>query len=131
MVRKSMRSLFNSRNLFTVKLSGSTVLETIVASVIFMIVFTMGMDILTRILTFNSKDNENLLIESAFNKCEREIERKGLSIGNEIYTFDWGEIQVTVSQYRNNLFEVEMNAKTHENKRVIYRYIATNESNQE
>lgn len=126
-----MKFLFNSHKLLTTKLSGSTILETIVAAIIFMIVFSMAMDILTRILISNHKDNENLIIESAFSKCEREIKRNGLTIGEQTYTFDWGEIQIAISQYGNELYKVEMNATTNEKKKVNYRYITVKEYTKE
>lgn len=121
-----MRFLSSNKKLF-IRLSGSTILETVVASIIFMIVFSMAMDILTRIVISNHKDNESLIIESAFSKCKREIKRKGLTVGSETYTFDWGEIQINTSDYGNELFKIEMNATTNEKKRVSYRYILTQE----
>lgn len=126
-----MRFPFNSYKLLIAKLPGSTILETVVAAIIFMIVFSMAMDILTRILISNHKDNENLIIESAFSKCEREIERKDLAIGNETYTFDWGKIQIAISQYGGDLYKVEMNAITNAKKKVIYRYITTKKHTKE
>lgn len=126
-----MKSLSSSNKLLNKKLSGSTILETVVASIISMIIFGMAMDILTRILISNHKDNENLIIEGAFNKCEREIKRKGLTIGDETYAFDWGEIQIIISQYGNYLFKVEMKATSNEKKRVNYRYIVAKESIEE
>lgn len=122
-----MKFLSSSKKLLIKKISGSTILETVVASIIFMIVFSMAMDILTRILISNHKDNENLIIESAFSKCKQEIKRKGLTIGNETYPFDWGKIQIIISQYGNELYKIEMNATTNEKKRVSYRYIAAKE----
>jgi len=119
-----MRFLSSNKKLF-IRLSGSTILETVVASIIFMIVFGIAMDILTRIVISNHKDNENLIIESAFSKCKREIKRKGLTVGSETYTFAWGEIQINTSEYGNELFKIEMNATTNEKKRVSYRYILT------
>lgn len=126
-----MRSLFNNFKLLKIGLSGSTLLETIVASVIFMIIFGMAMDILTRILISNHKDNENLLIESAFSKCQRELTKNSIAIGIQTFTFDWGEIQVTISPYESDLFKVEMNATTKANKSVRYRYITSNENTNE
>lgn len=123
-----MRFQFNRHKLLRLRLAGSTLLETIVASVIFMIVFGMAMDILTRILISNHKDNENLVIESAFSKCQRQLTQTKITAGNETFTFDWGEIEVTVSQYGKELFKVELNAVTKANKRVSYRYITSNEN---
>lgn len=121
-----MKFLFNSHKQ-AAKVSASTMLETIVASLIFMIVFTIAMDILTRLFITNHKDNDNLLIESSFSKCNREIKKKGLATSKEIYTFEWGEIQVSISKYKEELFLVEMLAVTHEKKKVNYRYILADE----
>lgn len=123
-----MKFQYNNHKLLKIKLSGSTILETIVASVIFMIIFGMAMDTLTRILISNHKDNENLIIETALSKCQRELEKNRITIGNETFTFDWGEIHVTISQYENELFKIEMNATTKANKSVSYCYITSNEN---
>ena len=126
-----MRFLVNNSKLLKNRLSGSTLLETIVASIIFMIIFGIAMDVLTRIIISNHKDNENLLIESAFGKCQRELTIRPTSLVNQTFTFDWGEIQVTISPYRRNLFKVKMNATTKANKSVSYRYIIFNENTKE
>lgn len=126
-----MRFLSNSHPLLTGKLSGSTLLETIVASVIFMIVFSMAMDILTRIVISTQQNSKNLLIESAFHKCERKIKKEGLTAGTQIYTFDWGKIEVVISPYGNNLFQVEMNAIARKKKDMSYHYITTNDTPEE
>lgn len=123
-----MRFHFNSHELLKIKLSGSTMLETIVASIIFMIVFGMAMDFLTRILISNHKDNDSLPIESAFNKCQRQMARTEITVGEEIYAFDWGEIQVIVAPYKNELLEVKMNATTRDNRKVSYQYITANKN---
>lgn len=125
-----MRFLSSNKKLF-IRLSGSTILETVVASIIFILVFSMTMDILTRIVISNHKDNENLIIESAFSKCKREIRKKSLTTGSEVYTFDWGEIQINITDYGNELFKIEMNATTNEKKRISYRYILTQEDIEE
>jgi len=121
-----MRFLSSKKKLF-IRLPGSTILETVVACIIYMLVFSMAMDILTRIVISNHKDNENLIIESAFSKCKREIRKKSLTAGSEVYTFDWGEIQINITDYGNELFKIEMNATTNEKKRISYRYILTQE----
>lgn len=126
-----MRSLFNNFKLLKIRFLGSTLLETVVASVIFMIIFGIAMDILPRILISNNKDNENLLIESAFSKCQRELTKIPIAIGIQTFTFDWGEIQVTISPYESDLFKVEMNATTKANKSMSYRYITSNENTKE
>lgn len=125
-----MRFRFNRLKSTAIKVSASTLLETIVASIIFMIVFTIVMDILTRILISNHKDNEYLIIENSFNKCERNMKQDKLSIGNRTYEFDWGEIQINISQYKDlqALFLVEMRAVTHEKREVNYRYITTDKT---
>lgn len=128
---RSMKYLFSKKTGLLAKVQASTLLETIVASVIFMIIFVMAMDTMTRIAVSNQKDGEYLLIESSFNKCTREIKNKELAVGANTYTFKWGRIDVTVSPYTEKLFLVEMNAVTDRKREVSYRYIVADETNNE
>lgn len=128
---RSMKYLFSKKTGLLAKVQASTLLETIVASVIFMIIFVMAMDTMTRIAVSNQKDGEYLLIESSFNKCTREIKNKELAVGTDVYMFKWGRIDVTVSPYTEKLFLVEMNAVTDRKREVSYRYIAADETNNE
>lgn len=120
-----MKYHFNKIKGLTLKVPASTLLEVIVAAIIFMIVFVMGMDTLTRIFIFNHKDNEELLIESSFSKCNRDIKTKELVMGDQTYIFDWGKIDINISHYKDKLFLVKMNALTNENREISYRYILT------
>lgn len=120
-----MKSRFNKKRLLCTKLKASTLLETIVASVIFMIVFVIAMDTLTRILVSNHKDNDFLVIESAFSRCINEMKNKELKIGEQSHTFEWGEIYVNISLYKEAVFQVHMQAVTREKREVNYRYLTT------
>lgn len=123
-----MKYRFGRVSLLSTKVTASTLLETIVASVIFMIVFAMAIDTLTRIMIFDHKDSEYLLIESSFGKCDREMRSKKIIAGNESYTFDWGEIHVSITNDKKNLYHIEMNAVTKSKKEVSYQYIIADEA---
>lgn len=121
-----MRFQFNEIRQRCTKVKASTLLETVVASVIFMIVFIIAMDTLTRILISNHKDNDFLVIESAFNSCMHELENKELVAGENTYTFDWGEIHINISSYKEAVYQIHIQAITREKREVNYRYLSTN-----
>ena len=87
-----------------VKLPGSTLVETITASVIFMIVFVMAMDALTGIMTHNTKDFDYIVIENAISKLRREIilNTENIRPGSSSYEYKWGEIRIDISDYNDN-----------------------------
>lgn len=122
-----MSFLSNSQKLSRIKLKATTILECIVASVIFMIVFVLAMDILTRILISNHKDNEFMVIESAFSRCIHEMKDCELTLGERTADFEWGKIHITISSYREELFLIQMKAITHEKREVNYQYLAVND----
>ena len=125
---KNMICRFGKASRLLTKVTASTLLETIVASVIFMIIFTMALDTMTRIMTFDQKDDEYLLIESSFSKCEHEIKNKKIVIGDENYIFEWGNISVTITHYNEHLYLIDMSAETTGRKNVSYKYILANET---
>lgn len=119
---------FNKTSLFLTKLKASTLLETIVASVIFLIIFAMAIDTMTRMMVFDHQDSEYLLIESAFNKYEREMRNKEIVVGSENYTFEWGGMNVITTYYEDGLYLIEMNALSNSKKKVKYQYILADET---
>jgi hypothetical protein len=109
-------------------LSGSTLLETIVASVIFMIVFVLAMDILTRLIVFDNEDADYLVVENDLRKCQRQICLNAITPETKTYKYDWGEINVEVSDYKENIYQVKMVAMTNKQHRQIrFRFLKANE----
>ncbi len=115
------------RKIVRKRVSGSTLLETITASVIFMIVFVMAMDTLTRLLTFDSNDSDYIVIENELNKCKKQVCREELRPGTRTYQYKWGEIDVEISHYKDQVFQVSMVAtgqKKH--RKTSYRFLQAN-----
>ncbi len=115
------------RQILCKRILGSTLLETITASVIFMIVFVMSMDTLTRLLTFDSSDSDCVVIENALSKCKRELCRQELRPGTRVYPYKWGEISVEISTYRGDVFQINMVATgPKEHCKTGYRFLLAN-----
>lgn len=109
-------------------LSGSTLLETIVASVILMIIFTLAMDTLTRLMVLDNEDADYLRMETDIDRCRREICKNDLVPGERTYEYDWGKIEVDISSYKEEIYQIEMIAITNKQHRQIrFRYLNANE----
>lgn len=80
-------------------LRGSTLLETIVASVLFLLVFAISLETTTR-LTASSRDAGILIeVDYRLNECFREYSSIKYFNGEYERTYDWGNIHVDISQY--------------------------------
>lgn len=92
-----------------IKFRASTLLETITASIILMIIFVMSMDTLTRIFSY---ENENLviLVESDLIKHQKSLVSMELTPCARTFTQKWGEIRMNVSPYRAGLFQIDLQA---------------------
>ena len=126
-----MRALIQIVDKFhRVKLSASTLIETITASVIFMIVFVIAMDVLTTIITHDTKDSDYIVVENEISKLRRDIIDNGddIRVGDSVYEFGWGEVRLNISEYRNNgVFLVDIDAVSLKGRRMAaYRFLLTN-----
>ena len=126
-----MRALIQIVNKFhRARLSASTLIETITASVIFMIVFVIAMDVLTTIITHDTKDSDYIVVENEISKLRRDIIDNGddIRVGDSVYEFGWGEIRLNISEYRNNgVFLVDIDAVSLKGRRMaVYRFLLTN-----
>ena len=112
-----------------VKLSASTLIETITASVIFMIVFVIAMDALTAIMTHDTKDSDYIVVENEISKLRRNLidNTEEIRAGDNVYEFGWGEIRLNISEYRNNgIFLVDIDAVSLKGRRMAdYRFLLT------
>lgn len=108
------------------KLRASTLLETITASVILMIVFIMAMDTLTRLFAYES-DSKVLLVESDLGRFRKQLASRELTPAITTFTQTWGEIKVSISPYRSGLFQIELQAFSSKGKMLsCYRYLQSN-----
>lgn len=79
-------------------LRASTIIEVVVASVIFLLMFCLSLDMLTRL---GSSHNSEELVQIAIDRDEyvREIKTGEYGYGNYLKNFDWGEIAVRIQPY--------------------------------
>lgn len=108
------------------KLDGSTVMEVIVASAIFMLVFFMAMDILPRIGSM-VPDGTLLRMEVDMKACIHEFVSGGYDGEEHIRTYDWGQISVAVKPYDRleELRDMTFTAETGNGKNTyVYRILA-------
>lgn len=107
----------------------STLIETLIASVIFLCVFMISLDTLSR-LTLNKTDTR-LLTEADYRikDCFREYATGKYDCGYYQHTFDWGSIGITVKPYRDYpaLRELEITADIKRSgKQIRYRHLINN-----
>lgn len=122
-----MRFLVSLRKMPGKKLRGSTLVETLTASVIFMIVFMLAMNTLTRLLSVDS-DTDYVIIENDLRKCRRILNRSELHPGTRTYPYEWGEVEVDIHIYKNDILQVEMTTHSRKQYRQIsYRYLYVNQ----
>ena len=108
--------------IFSAKKHGSTLIEALTASVIFMIVFTLSMDILTNLSILEITSGNYVMIENDLNKCKLKIEAN--SDTNKVYFYKWGKIQLNISEYNHPLYCIEMIAIPHKKGRIIsYKFL--------
>lgn len=79
-------------------LGGSTLVETIVASVLFLIVFLLAMEMLVRV-GGRQPDGVLLQMESDHQACVREFRSGDFPEGEYLRTYGWGEIAVEIEPY--------------------------------
>ncbi len=81
-------------------LRGSTLVETIVASMLFLILFFLAMEMLVRIGA--RRPGEGLLqMEVDHRVCVQEFRAGDFAPGEYTRSYTWGEITVTVGPYRD------------------------------
>ncbi len=80
------------------KLAGSTLIETVVASVLFLVIFLIAVETVTRVRSVLPDDT---LLQAAVDleACAREFLEKADEPGTSLRSYDWGEIEATVSPY--------------------------------
>lgn len=114
-------------NILRKRLRGSTLLETMTASIIFMIVFIMAMDTLTCLLTFDNSDADYIVIENELRRCQKQLRQSELRPGTLTFPYKWGEITVEVSSYKGNVYRVDMVATGQKKHRKTgYRFLHVN-----
>lgn len=109
----------------------STIIEVVVASVIFMLIFCISLEMLTK-MNQDSKSAEALQIIMDCNEYVQQVKISNHGRGDYIKNFNWGEIHVKVQPYKNyNLLqEMCFTGKMKDGKRLFeYRFLIKNGTN--
>lgn len=88
------------------KLKATTLIEVVVASIIMLIIFSISMDIVSKLLVSSQVDSNILKIESEIKK--KILYYNATSNNNGIYINDyqWGKIKTSIVDYNENLYKV-------------------------
>lgn len=83
-------------------LRGSTLIETLVAAVVLLIVFTLTMETLANLTVEEGEPVEWMEIVKAVRECYRQEREAG---GAEIRDYGWGKIEVRTVPYGQGLWQ--------------------------
>jgi len=108
-------------------LEASTILEIIIASVLFLILFFLAMEMLVRIA---GRQPDNALLQAEIDRkaCVHEFKTGVFEQGEYVREYDWGTITVTVQPYRTLRDIDELHFLIHVskgNRKLIFRTLTT------
>ncbi|RNC63886.1 hypothetical protein [Proteiniphilum sp. X52] len=111
------------------KLQATSLLETIVSSIVFMIIFIIAMHSMTNLLVYENRQPNYLIIENDMKKCQRMIEKEGIdaNVHEKHYSFPWGKVRVSVSPYKGDVFIIYMVSEIENGQSVGYHFLYANE----
>lgn len=96
-----MRPLKGCRAVVGRRLRGSSLLEAIVAAVLFLTVFAVAMELLPRLTV---RDDDALLVAEADYRVGRVFDKYGSGVwpcGEYVETYYWGTVTVRIERYRD------------------------------
>ena len=104
-------------------LQGASLVEALVASVIFLTIFLIAMSSLVNIARIKVSGPSPVEIEDAVEECIDKF--KDESDNSRSYDFEWGVVDVVAKPYETfaEVFDVTVSAKVKYGRTVIYRYI--------
>ena len=111
------------------KLPATSLLETIVSSIIFMILFIIAMHSLTNLLVYENRQPNYVIVENDLKKCRQLIERDGIE-DNTIelyYSYPWGKVKVSVSPYKGNVLLIHMTSEVDYGQSTGYYFLYANQ----
>lgn len=115
------------KKIFTIyakSLPAYSLIETIVASVIFMIVFLIGMYTLTGLTKHDLTDADYLAMEVGLQKLRKEITLAAPFPAEQNYVYEWGEISVYIECYKDEVYRIELTAVSKKkHKTISYRFL--------
>lgn len=106
-----------------ISLSGESIIEVVVASVVFAIVFGISMGTMAKMGTGASGVKEFIELDRCYRTIMADTAKIGKSTGMKIYTLPWGTIVLNTTLYKYNDELFEINATIRDNKgRVIAKH---------
>lgn len=114
------------RSIKSARLRASTLIETMIASVIFLCVFTISLDTVSRLTLKNNDQSILVEVDYRIKQCRQEFSAKTHRQGSYIREYSWGKIIVNLKPYRNymDLTELTITADVKNNsKRFKYKYV--------
>lgn len=110
--------------LYNKSLQAFSLIETIVASAIFMIVFLIGMHTLTSLVKYDITDTSYLVMENELQKLRKGIVLNESFSAEQDYTYEWGDVNIHITPYKDNVYQIVLTAVSKEkNKTVRYRFL--------
>lgn len=105
-------------------LKATSLLETIVASVVFLIVFGMAMSSVIHLQKMKAPDWAS--IEEDFNEFVRRVPENG-----KAYEYEWGQIETACDEYRDvpGLLHIHATIRLKDGRKTIYRYLQCDDTN--
>ena len=100
------------------RLKATSLLETIVASVIFLIVFGMAMHAAVDLRKLGAPDWAQ--IERDFNEFRRQVPKD-----REVFEYEWGKIETQCRDYHDvpGLVDVQATLCLKDGRKTVYRYL--------
>lgn len=104
------------------RLKATSLLETVVASVIFLIVFGMAMRAAVDLRKLGTPDWAQ--IERDFNEFRKRVPEDG-----EVLEYEWGKIETQCRGYHDvpGLVDVQVTLHLKDGRRTVYRYLCCEE----
>lgn len=112
-------------------LKGASLVEALVASVIFLTVFLIAMNSLTDIARVRFSGTSPAVVEEAVGGCLAKFAAE--TADRAVYSYPWGDIEIVAEPYRasDDLLDVVVTAKVKNQNTVIYRYLICRNSIQQ
>lgn len=102
------------------KIKASTLMEVIIASLIMLIVFSLSMDVMSKIFISMHSDNSSIEIENEMNQQISYYSNGYKTIGTYEHIYKWGCITVTINEYDKSLLLLTVTAKSTASKQSTF-----------
>lgn len=82
-------------------IKASTIIEAMVASILFLLAFSIGIESIIKAASIKSDTLTYLSADNQYMKCLYECKNHVYSYGEHIIEFEWGEITLILEPYNN------------------------------